>query len=172
MEERGGLSLRHVLKGLGQYKFSSACFTDDARGRWYFCVVLDCGPSQSAGVRAVAIDLGCKATATVSTGEKLPGRWYREQEAKLGIAQFSGRGRRSVPGQVTPVWQTGKDPLQKLNCKLVEKSASILVGNVKAIVKTQWIKSSLGTGWDMLKTLLKYKCEHPDVFVQWLYQSK
>ena len=86
--------------------------------------------------------------------------------------QFSGRGRRSVPGQVTPVWQTGKDPLQKLNCKLVEKSASILVGNVKTIVKTQWIKSSLGTGWDMLKTLLKYKCEHPDVFVQWLYQSK
>lgn len=72
---------------LSQYKFRSASFCDDSRGRWYFNVVVDLEAEQSKGTGRVGIDLGCKETATDSTGHKIKGREYRKLESKLGIAQ-------------------------------------------------------------------------------------
>jgi putative transposase len=64
--------------GLSQYKFKSGSFNEDARGRWYFNVVVEVECAQSTGTRAVGIDLGCKETATDSTGHKIKGREYRK----------------------------------------------------------------------------------------------
>ena len=73
--------------GLSQVKFRSANFSEDARGRWYFNVVVDVEAVKPTGTKAVGIDLGCKDAATPSHGDKLTGRHYRALEAKLGIAQ-------------------------------------------------------------------------------------
>jgi hypothetical protein len=63
--------------GLSKYKFRSASFNEDARGRWYFIVVVEVEVKQSAGTAAVGIDLGCKDAATDSTGHQVKGRDYR-----------------------------------------------------------------------------------------------
>ena len=150
--------------GLGQYQFRSGCFAEDARGRWYFCVVVDCEPKQSTGTASVGIDLGCKDAATVSTGEKLSGRWFRAEEAKLGIAQRAGKKKRAKAIHAK-VANRRKDALHKLSRKLVDENAAIFVGdvNAKAIAKTNNGKASLDAGWGVLKTMLSYKCEHAGV---------
>ena len=72
---------------LSQYTFKTASFNEDSRGRWYFNVVVEVEAEQSKGTSAVGIDLGCKETATDSTGHNIKGREYRRLETKLGIAQ-------------------------------------------------------------------------------------
>ncbi len=81
---------------LSQYRFRSGCFVEDARGRWYFCVAVTVKPEQRCGTGAVGVDLGLKTTATPSEGEPMEaGRFYRDQEQKLAIAQ---RARKKTPG--------------------------------------------------------------------------
>ncbi|WP_260466472.1 hypothetical protein [Pseudomonas luteola] len=76
--------------GLAGYKFRSASFNEDARGRWYFNVVVDARVQSSLGQGAVGIDLGLKDVATCNDGEKLEnGRFYHGLEPKLAIAQRS-----------------------------------------------------------------------------------
>jgi hypothetical protein len=80
--------------GLGQHKFRSASFNEDARGRWYFNVVVTIETEQSAGTQSVGIDLGCKEAAVDSNGDGVQGREYRKLESKLGIAHLvSHKGR-------------------------------------------------------------------------------
>jgi putative transposase len=87
--------------GLSQCKFRSASFSEDARGRWYFNVVVDVAVEQSTATEAVGIDLGCKEAATSSQGDKLLGRHYRALEAKLGI-EPNAPVTRSVLSRSTP----------------------------------------------------------------------
>lgn len=74
--------------GLSQYEFRSGSFSQDARGRWYFNVVVAVPCMESTAQGQVGIDLGLKDTATCSNGLKLESKqFYRELESKLGIAQ-------------------------------------------------------------------------------------
>ncbi|MGE6608856.1 hypothetical protein ACQKE4_20500 [Halomonas sp. NPDC076908] len=57
--------------GLSQYTFRSTSFNEDARGRWYFNVVVEIDVQPSTGQGAVGIDLGLKDVATGSDGERL-----------------------------------------------------------------------------------------------------
>lgn len=150
--------------GLEQYKFRSASFNEDARGRWYFNVVVEFQPEQSTGTKDVGIDLGCKDSATTSDGEKMSGRWYREQEQKLAIAQRANKKQR-VKAIHAKVANRRKDEMHKFSRKLVNENAAIYVGNVssKAMVKTKLAKSTLDAGWGMFKTMLEYKCDHAGV---------
>ncbi|HZJ93215.1 MAG TPA: transposase, partial [Thiopseudomonas sp.] len=50
--------------GLNQYKFRSGSFNEDARGRWYFNVVVDVEATTPAGQDRIGIDLGLATTAT------------------------------------------------------------------------------------------------------------
>ncbi len=52
--------------GLDQYTFRSASFNEDARGRWYFNVVVSVEAETSEGTGSIGIDLGCKESATDS----------------------------------------------------------------------------------------------------------
>jgi len=151
--------------GLGQYKFRSASFSEDARGRWYFNVVVDVEPEIPAGQGSIGIDLGLKDTATCSDGNKLEaGRFYRDLESKLGIAQRAGNKKR-VKAIHAKIANRRKDALHKFSRSLVNRSGEIYVGNVKSssLAKTKMAKSVLDAGWAMLKTMLDYKCAHAGI---------
>ncbi|MBO9427957.1 transposase [Sulfitobacter sp. R18_1] len=150
--------------GLKQYTFRSASFSEDARGRWYFNVVVEFEAEQSKGTRSVGVDLGCKDAVNTSDGEKLTGRWYREEEKKLAVAQRAKKRRRVAAIHAKAV-NRRKDALHKLSRKLVDTNAAIIVGNVSSLkmAKTRMAKSALDAGWGMFKTMLEYKCDHAGV---------
>lgn len=150
--------------GLSQYTFKSGSFNEDARGRWYFNVVVEFEAEQSLGKRAVGIDLGCKESATDSNGNGVAGRHYRKLEAKLGLAQRA-RNKRLAQSIHAKIKNRRSDDLHKYSRKLVNNNAAIFVGNVnsKALAKTKMAKSVLDAGWGMLKTMLEYKCDHAGV---------
>ena len=150
--------------GLSQYKFKSGSFNEDARGRWYFNVVVEVECAQSTGTRAVGIDLGCKEMATDSNGYKIKGREYRRLESKLGIAQRA-KNKKRVKAIHAKIKNRRSDTLHKYSRKLVEENAAIFVGNVssKGLVKTKMAKSFLDAGWSTLKTLLEYKSAHAGI---------
>ena len=150
--------------GLGQHRFRTASFNEDARGRWYFNVVVEVEAVQSTGTGAVGIDLGCKETATDSNGHKIKGREYRKLEQKLGIAQRA-KNKQRVKAIHAKIKNRRADALQKYSSKLVQENAAIFVGNVssKGLVKTKMAKSVLDAGWATLKTMLDYKSAHAGI---------
>jgi IS605 OrfB family transposase len=150
--------------GLGQYKFRTASLNEDARGRWYFNVVVEVEARPSVGTSVVGIDLGCKDAATDSTRHIVRGREYRALEQKLGIAQ-RGRNKKRVKAIHAKIKNRRADALHKYSRKLVDENAAIFVGNVSSLglAKTKIAKSVLDAGWGQLKTMLEYKCDHAGV---------
>lgn len=146
--------------GLSGYTFRSASFSEDARGRWYFNVVVTADAEASVGKTAIGVDLGCKTSATDSTGFSVAGREYRKLEARLGIAQRA-RSKRRVKAIHAKIKNRRKDTLHKYSRKLVNENAAIFVGNVSSLslAKTKMAKSVLDAGWGQLKTMLEYKCD-------------
>ncbi len=147
--------------GLSGYRFRSGSFTEDARGRWYFNVVVDAPTIEHTGTGAVGIDLGCKDAATASDGQRLVGRQYRALEARLGIAQRA-RNKKRVRAIHAKIKNRRNDEQHKFTTRLAQNNALIVVGNVSSqkLVKTTMAKSVLDAGWGQLKTLLEYKCAH------------
>jgi putative transposase len=150
--------------GLSEFTFRTASFNEDARGRWYFNVVVEVEAEQGMGKRAVGIDLGCKQAAMDSNGNGVTGRHYRKLEARLGLAQRA-RNKRKAKAIHAKIKNRRHDDLHKYSRKLVNENAAIFVGNVnsKALAKTKMAKSVLDAGWGMLKTMLEYKCEHAGI---------
>lgn len=147
--------------GMSQYKFRSGCFTEDSRGRWYFCVAVEVEIQPTKGKSSIGIDLGCKEAAVCSNGMKLVGRRYRELEEKLGVAQRSNNKKR-VKAIHAKIKNRRNDDLHKFSRKLANENAAIFVGNVSSLglAKTKMAKSVLDASWGRLKTLLEYKCEN------------
>lgn len=147
--------------GLNQYKFRSGSFNEDARGRWYFNVVVDVEATTPAGQDRIGIDLGLATTATCSDGETLEAsRFYRGLESKLAVAQRA-RNKQRVKTIHAKIANRRKDSLHKYSRKLVNRCGEIYVGNVSSLklVKTKMAKSVLDAGWGQLKTMLEYKCD-------------
>lgn len=145
--------------GLSKYKFRAGNFAEDARGRWYFNVAVEyeCEPTKATA--AVGIDLGLKDIATTSDGEKLhAGRWYREYEGKLKVAQRANNKKR-VKAIHAKIKNRRKDAHHKFSTSLVNKYAAIFVGDVssKKLAKTELAKSIYDAGWYQLKDQIRYK---------------
>lgn len=158
--------------GLSDFKFRTACFNEDSRGRWYFNVVVEVDAEQSKGKGSVGIDLGCKEAATDSDGGRVVGRQYRKLESKLGVAQRANNKHR-VKAIHANIKNRRSDDLHKYSRKLVDSNAAIFVGNVNSLglAKTKMAKSVLDAGWGMLKTMLEYKCDHAGVVFEEVNES-
>ena len=145
--------------GLSQYEFRSGSFSQDARGRWYFNVVVQVPVEQSQATQAIGIDLGLKSVATCSNGDKLENsQIYRALEEKLGKAQRA-RKKDRVRAIHAKIKNKRKDAIHQFTTKIVKHNALIVVGNVSSssLGKTKMAKSVLDAGWFMLKTQLDYK---------------
>lgn len=151
--------------GLGQYGFRSGSFNEDARGRWYFNVVVEVEIQPSAGQETIGLDLGLKDVATCSDGSRLEnGRFYRDLEPALAIAQRAGKKAR-VQAIHAKIANRRRDTLHQFSRALVERCGTIIVGDVSSqkLVKTAMAKSVLDAGWGQLKTMLAYKCAHAGI---------
>lgn len=150
--------------GLANYRFRTASFTEDSRGRWYFNVVVEVKDKPTCGTGAVGIDLGCKDAATTSSGVRLVGRRYRELEQKLGVAQRANNKQR-VKTLHAKIKNRRHNDLHQFSRALVNQNAAIFVGNIKPqpLARTRMAKSVLDAGWGMLKTMLEYKCAHASI---------
>lgn len=146
--------------GLSQFEFRSGCFSQDARGRWYFNIVIHVQPeARMAKGGQIGIDLGLKTTATCSNGKMLDRQdCYRNLEAKLGKAQRA-RNKKRVRAIHAKIKNQRKDAIHQFSHKIVKENSLIVVGNVSSsgLAKTNMAKSVLDAGWFMLKTQLKYK---------------
>ena len=151
--------------GLSDYRFRSASFSEDARGRWYFNVVVDADVQPSKGQDLIGIDLGLKTVATCSDTEVLKNsRFYRDLEPALAVAQRAGKKSR-VRAIHAKIANRRKDALHKFSRALVERCGLIVVGDVspQKLTQTTMAKSVLDAGWGQLKTMLSYKCDHAGV---------
>jgi IS605 OrfB family transposase len=150
----------HSVYGLSQYDFRSGSFSQDARGRWYFNIVVhveeDVRLSEGG---QVGIDLGLKTTATCSNGDTLERQnFYRDSEERLGKAQRANKAKQ-IKTIHAKIKNRRADAIHKFSNKLVKENSLIVVGNVSAsgLAKTKMAKSVLDAGWAMLKTQLDYK---------------
>ena len=155
--------------GLSQFTVKTGSFVEDARGRWYVCLVVD-PPKQhkSLATKAIGIDLGLKDIATCSDGTVISNpKFYRKYEQKLGIAQRA-RNKNRVRALHAKIANCRKDHLHKASTQLVRENTLIIVGDMSAkkLVKTKMAKSVLDTGFSALKTMLKYKCENASVLFE------
>lgn len=146
--------------GLSKYDFRSGSFSQDARGRWYFNIVVHVEEAArlSEGGQ-IGIDLGLKTTATCSNGDTLERQnIYRNSEEKLGKAQRANKAKQ-IKTIHAKIKNCRADAIHKFSNKLVKENSLIVVGNVSAsgLAKTKMAKSVLDAGWAMLKTQLDYK---------------
>lgn len=150
--------------GLSRFELRGGSFSEDSRGRWYFNVAVEVEALSSQGVSSVGIDLGLKECATTSDGDKLQGRWFRELEPQLAVAQRA-RKRKRVKAIHAKIANRRKDAIHKFTTNLVKNNAAIFVGDVASakLVKTKMAKSTLDAGWAMFKTALEYKCRQAGV---------
>ena len=150
--------------GLAGRTLRAGCFSEDARGRWYFCAAVEMEIAVPTGQGAVGIDLGLKATATCSDGQVLEGGTYRKHEKTLAAAQRARRFERAraINAKIRKVRQ---DEAHKFSTTLVRQYGEIYVGNVSSakLVKTKMAKSVHDAGWASLKRMLQYKSQQAGI---------
>lgn len=148
--------------GLAEYDIKSGCFVQDARNRWYACLVVKVNPTKPTGQLELGIDLGLKDLATCSDGTVVANpKYFRCQQEKLAKAQRASKKKlaRAIHAKIK---NSRQDYLQKESTKLVERCKKIVVGNLNLKAS----KSVNDTSFAGFRTMLRYKCEHARVTFQ------
>ena len=153
--------------GLSKYEFKNASFNEDARGRWYFNVVVEVPRELSSGQGAIGVDLGFKESAVCSNGFKTENnRIYRSYENKLKIAQCSNNKvrTRAIHAKIANI---RKDTLHKFTNHLVKNFSEIYVGDlsIKKMLKAKRGKSTLDSGFGLIRSMLEYKCDNAGILL-------
>ena len=153
--------------GLSQYTFRNGSFNEDARGRWYFNVVVEVPRVLSSGQGKVGVDLGFKATATTSDGlETTHNQIYRKYEKLLALHQRANNKKR-VRNIHAKIANIRKDSLHKFTTALVKNYSEIYVGDlsIRKMLKANRGKSTLDAGFGMLRSMLENKCDDAGILV-------
>ncbi len=157
--------------GLSQYELRAGSFNEDSRGRWYLNIAVKMTVADRQlpkGTAVKGIDLGLKTAATYSDGTKFePAAWYRESEAKLGIAQRAGK-KRQVKSIHAKIANRRKNAIHQETAALVKQNAAIFVGNVNAqvLAQTNMAKSVHDVALSTFRTQLQFKAMRQGVVFQ------
>jgi IS605 OrfB family transposase len=169
--KRKGRSLRFCGKTfrvferqrLNGVKWQQGCFAQDSLGDWWLCLPVEVRVEQAvAPDEAVGIDLGLKAVAVTSDGERCEaGRFYRGIEQRIAQAQRRGH-KREAKRLYRRAANRRRDALHKVSRRIVDRYQNIVVGDVSStqLAQTRMAKSVLDSGWGMLRQMLRYKGEH------------
>ena len=133
--------------GLSAYRFKAGSFSEDARGRWYFNVVVEVVAKPSVGTQTVGIDLGCKESAIDSNGEGVQGREYRKLEQQLSVAQRARNKQRIKSIHAKIKTRTGPKGLEGLR---IREWKCEVCGTHHACRDTNSAINILGVGLDLL----------------------
>lgn len=157
------------IERLDGKKFMDGSFSQDSFGDWWLCIPVESPIEQKAAIKtSVGIDLGLKAIATTSDGDKLEaGQFYRGLEQQIAQAQRRGH-KRQAKRLHRKAANRRKDALHKFSTRIVSEYQNIIVGDVSSakLVKTRMAKSVLDSSWSALKTQLQYKGQQAGRCVQ------
>jgi len=103
-------------------KWREGCFAQDAVGDWWLCLPVNVEAEETiAPLEAVGIDLGLKAIAVTSNGERLEGgRWTKGYARKLASAQRRGH-KRQAKRIHRKAARCRADALHKFSRKIVDR---------------------------------------------------
>jgi IS605 OrfB family transposase len=144
-------------------KWQQGCFAQDAVGDWWLCLPVEHQIEDTVAPKeSVGIDLGLKAVAVTSDGERLRAeQFYRRSEGK--IARLQRRAHRRQAKRVhRKVARQRQDACHKFSRSIVDRYQNIYVGDVSSpkLARTRMAKSVHDAGWGMLRRMLQYKGEH------------
>jgi putative transposase len=144
-------------------KWLQGCFAQDAVGDWWLCLPVELQLEESiAPKESVGIDLGLRAVAVTSEGERLQaGCFYRNAEARIALLQRRGH-RRQAKRLHRKVARQRQDACHKFSREMIDRYQNIYVGDVSSpkLARTRMAKSVHDAGWGMLRRMLQYKGEH------------
>ncbi|BAY51779.1 putative transposase [Thermostichus vulcanus NIES-2134] len=155
-------------------KPSSVTVIKDAANRYFLSFVVEIDPvDQPASHPSIGIDLGIKAFATLSTGEKIDGPEYskldkkiRRKQRKLARQVKGSKRREKTRLQIAKlhnrISDIRRDFLHKLSTRVVIENQVIALEdlNVSGMVKNRKLARAISLqGWREFRVLVEAKCK-------------